>query len=53
LIIVQILPVFSLFAPCHPGASPPSMLNGFLTRDTNEPSLLNEYGRVTTEYTGK
>src|SRR5262245_28136004 len=27
-------PIFSLFAPCHPGASPPSVLNGFQTRDT-------------------
>src|SRR5712671_3432062 len=25
LLLVQILPVFSLVAPCHPGASPPSV----------------------------
>ena len=35
LLIAQIFPIFSLFAPCHPGASPSSVLNGFLTRDTS------------------
>src|SRR4029453_17858004 len=35
LLIAQIFPIFSLFAPCHPGASPPSVLNAFLTRDTS------------------
>src|SRR4029453_15299079 len=34
LLIAQIFPIFALFAPCHPGASPPSVLNAFLTRDT-------------------
>ena len=31
LLLAQILPVFSLVAPCHPGASPPSVLRQTFT----------------------
>ena len=34
LLIVRIFPICSLFAPCQPGASPPSVHNELLRRDT-------------------
>src|ERR1700688_1872779 len=33
LLLAQILPVFSLVAPCHPGASPPSVRRRTFTTD--------------------
>ena len=33
LLLAQILPVFSLVAPCHPGASPPSVQRRTFTTD--------------------
>src|ERR1700722_6666878 len=37
LLLAQILPVFSLVAPCHPGASPPSVQRRTFTTDCPQP----------------
>jgi hypothetical protein len=41
LLIPQIFPISSVFAPCHPGASPASVLNGSLTQDTSSYTILD------------
>src|SRR6266851_3317040 len=38
LLIAHMFPTCSLFAPCQPGASPPSVHNEFLRHDTSVPA---------------